>query len=126
MIRFSPTKDLPQEAGFYFIKTPNARYWQCMIRITGKAPFLQIGAVKALFKSDDVDITCGDLTALEWSEAMKLDEINYPEDEITRKVIDLMKGGAKLEAVKFVKDQKNWGLKEAKDYCDDIQKKYIQ
>jgi len=36
-------------------------------------------------------------------------------------VIDLLQKKGKLEAVKFVKDQTNWSLREAKDYVDGIQ-----
>lgn len=40
--------------------------------------------------------------------------------EIERQVVSMVGGGSKLSAVKYVKEQTGWGLKESKDYIEDF------
>lgn len=116
--------ELPKESGFYFVKTKQAQYWQCLVRIVGKVPFLHITFTQALFKTGDVDITTGDLTALDWSEVMTLD--NVANNTLEREALDFMRSGQKLQAVKHVKEKTGWGLKEAKEWCDALQNQYLK
>ena len=44
---------MPQEAGFYFVRESNKKYWQCLIRISGDAPFLELTKQDTLFKTTD-------------------------------------------------------------------------
>ena len=45
--------EMPQEAGFYFVRESNKKYWQCLVRLSGNAPFLEIGMQETLFKTTD-------------------------------------------------------------------------
>jgi hypothetical protein len=116
--------ELPSESGFYFVKTKNAQYWQCLVRIVGKVPFLHITFTQSLFKTNDSDIITGDLTTLDWSEVMSLD--NVSDNTLEKEALDYMRDGAKLQAVKHVKEKTGWGLKESKEWCDALQAKYLK
>jgi len=128
-MKVNKTNQLPSESGFYFVKTKSVNYWQCLVRLNGNVPFLTVCFVKTLFKTTDEDIV-RDLTELDWSEVMVLDNANQDQIEVLDKTqleaIRMMKEEGKLCAVKWVKEQFNWGLKDAKDYCDALQDKYLR
>lgn len=128
-MKINRTNTLPSESGFYFVKTKSANYWQCLIRLNGTAPFLTVGYIKTLFKTTDDEIL-RDLTNLDWSEVMVLDNANQDHVEVLNKTqleaIRMMREDGKLAAVKWVKEELTWGLKEAKDYCDALQEKYLK
>lgn len=44
--------------------------------------------------------------------------------KMDKEIVALMKDGSLLAAVKFHKEQTGWGLKESKDYCDQLKAKY--
>lgn len=44
--------------------------------------------------------------------------------ELDKTVINLIKGEGLLQAVKYYKDQTGMGLKESKEYCDELKAKY--
>lgn len=122
-MKFS-VSNLPKEEGFYFVKTKKAQYWQCLIYLKGKVPFLKVTNVKTLFKTSDEGITTGDLTELDWSEVMILNNINLT--KLESEALELIREEKKLAAVKHVKDTLSWGLKEAKDFCDNLQDTYLR
>lgn len=130
-MKINRTNTLPSESGFYFVKTKSANYWQCLVRLNGTAPFLTVGYNKTLFKTTDDEIL-RDLTNLDWSEVMVLDNANQDHVDVLDKTqleaIRMMKDPnmGKLHAVKWIKEQFDWGLKDAKEYCDALQEKYIK
>lgn len=52
-------------------------------------------------------------------------EINLNKDNVQEKAIAMIKEGSLLQAVKFVKECTGLGLKEAKDYVDDLRQRII-
>lgn len=119
------SQTLPSQEGFYFVKTKQAKYWQCLVRIVGKVPFLHISFKQSLFKTDDVNIISGDLTALDWSDVMILNYISTLElNDLERTALDLLRSGSKLQAVKYVKEKMNWGLVEAKNWCEELENRF--
>lgn len=47
-----------------------------------------------------------------------------PETSVDRRAIDLITEGSKLAAVKYIKEAMGYGLKEAKDYVDNLAEIY--
>jgi hypothetical protein len=122
---------IPAKEGFYFVKRKEAMYWQVFARVVGKAPFFRIAFSHSLFKTNDNDIMSGDITELDWSDVMELHEydsilgkhfmgLNITEPQ-AKEVISLINDGSKLAAVKFFKEITGFGLREAKDFCDNLQ-----
>ena len=119
---------LKLESGFHFVKTKDSKFWQCIAEIKGKAPFLRVGKVIPIFKnSDSVDILESEPTDLIWSIDINLSDTSFSSlSTLDKTVINLMKDGRKLQAVKLYKDETGLGLRESKDYCDNLQAKYIR
>lgn len=44
---------MPTEAGFYFVRESDKKYWQCFVKISGDAPFLELANQNTLFKTTD-------------------------------------------------------------------------
>ena len=44
---------MPTEEGFYFVRESDKKYWQCLVRIIGDAPFLRLATQNTLFKTTD-------------------------------------------------------------------------
>ena len=63
---------MPTEEGFYFVRESNKKYWQCLVRLSGNAPFLEISTEKTLFKTTDTII---DFSKCIFSEKLELTEI---------------------------------------------------
>ena len=64
--------EMPQEAGFYFVRESNKKYWQCLVRLSGNAPFLEIGMQETLFKTTD---TITDFSKCIFSEKLELTDL---------------------------------------------------
>lgn len=112
-MKINKTNQLPTESGFYYVKTKTANYWQCLVRLTGTAPFLTICFAKSLFKTSDEDIVIRP-SDLDWSENMSLTNANQDQiEELTdleNEALRIMREEGKLPAVKRVKELTNWGL----------------
>lgn len=52
-------------------------------------------------------------------------DISLNKDNVQEKAIAMIKEGSLLQAVKFVKECTGMGLKEAKDYVDDLRQRII-
>lgn len=44
--------------------------------------------------------------------------------KMDKEIVALIKAGSLLAAVKYHKEQTGWGLKESKDYCNNLKEKY--
>ena len=63
---------MPTEKGFYFVRESNKKYWQCLVRLSGNAPFLKIGRQETLFKITDTII---DFSKCIFSEKLELTDL---------------------------------------------------
>ena len=63
----------PTEAGFYFVRETDKKYWQFIIRLSGNAPFLRESFCSTLFKTTDV-INLNDIN-LVFSEKLELTDL---------------------------------------------------
>jgi len=45
--------------------------------------------------------------------------------KLDKEIVAIIKDGSLLAAVKFHKEQTGMGLKESKDYCDNLKAKYV-
>lgn len=118
-------QSIPSVEGWYFIKHPNYPYWQCLVMLRGKAPFLKIINTLPLFFENQTSIALGDLNNLDWSELIELTDINstvYGDNQL----IETMRSGNRLQAIKDHKELTGKGLKEAKEYCDVLYEKYVK
>lgn len=64
---------MPVKSGHYFIKEKGKNYWSALIRLGGKAPFLDVVSIDALFKTTDND---PDLSTCIFSEVLELTPIS--------------------------------------------------
>lgn len=117
-------KEIPQEHGFYFAKQSFVGYWQLLITLSGKAPFLKVTKVSALINDNALSLVDTDLTQLDWSEVIEISDVET--NTFDAEYVEIMRGGEKLRAVKLLKERTGWGLKEAKEYCDALQAKYLK
>lgn len=46
--------------------------------------------------------------------------------ELDKELVNMINSGSLLQAVKHLKDKSGWGLKESKDYCDNLKAKYCK
>ena len=129
-------KEIPQVQGWYFVKQNYVTYWQLLVYLTGKAPFLKITRSNALINDNALSLLNGDLTELDWSEPVELDWSEPVElDDVDTNTydaeyIEMMRVGSstysgKLAAIKLYKERTGIGLKEAKEYIDNLQDKYL-
>lgn len=63
---------MPVKSGHYFIKENGKNYWSALIRLGGKAPFLDVISIEPLFKSTDDN---PNLSTCIFSEALELEPI---------------------------------------------------
>ena len=117
-------QEIPQQQGWYFVKQSFVSYWQLLVLLTGKAPFLKVTKSNALINDNALTLLNGDLTELDWSEAIELDDVET--NTIDAEYIQMMREGSKLAAIKLLKERTGMGLKEAKEYCDNLQAKYLK
>lgn len=116
--------EIPQVAGWYFVKSKEANFWQYMVLLEGQAPFLSVKTKLGLYDVECLRFT-NNLNDLAWSDKVAVaNEIVENDKRIdVNHLIMLIQRSEKLLAVKTLKEWTGWGLKEAKEYCDDLQDK---
>ena len=116
--------EIPQKAGWYFVKSNLTNFWQYMVLLEGEAPFLSVRTKLGLY-----DVEClkfpTKLNDLIWSDEIAVADVIVEVDKRidVNHLITLIRRSEKLLAVKTLKEWTGWGLKEAKEYCDDLQDK---
>ena len=126
---------VPNKKGFYFVKSKESIVWQVLVKLEGFAPFMFVESSNTLFKEIDDEIL-NDLRELDWSREIDVvaetGEVWYGYTISTKtktKIVELIKEGSKLAAVKFLKDSTRTpnnpdapclGLREAKEYIDNL------
>lgn len=116
--------EIPQKVGWYFVKSKSVHFWQYMVLLEGQAPFLSIKTKIGLY-----DIECQkfpyNLNDLIWSDEIGITNVIIEKDKRIdiNQLISFIQRNEKLMAVKTLKEWTGWGLKEAKEYCDDLQDK---
>ena len=73
-MRIETIEGMPQEEGFYFARRKGKNYWECIIRVGGKAPFLNCYYECSLFKT--TDSIKNNLSDCIFSEKMELEKVN--------------------------------------------------